>query len=570
MKIPLLLLSLAVISGMIVFKTNANNSKPDTYSNRNIIYCAPSFDPAAMNDGNAPLLEGFGEWKYPVTTKNGKAAQYFNQGLALMYGFNHSEAGRSFKTALRYDSTMAMAYWGIAMVLGPNYNAALDPSQLSDINDAVDKAILYSRTAAEHELVLINAIAKRFPRAEEKMMTSYYANYAAAMREAHLRFPADIEIATLYADALMNLHPWDLWAKDGSARPWTGEIISLLESTLKKKPDHPGAIHYYIHATEASGEPGKATPYADRLGDLMPAAGHLVHMPSHTYIRTGEYHKGVVVNEQAAEADSSYIAQCKVQGVYPLVYYPHNLHFLAACAFLEGNSKKAMDAAWAISRKSNRAFMHQFGAIQHYSIIPYFMLVQLGKWDEIMRLEDPSDSLLYPNAIWHYARGMAFAATGYYTKAKEELNSVNAIATNEALQNVTIWDINKVTDIVHIASHSLEGEIHGRSGRLDEAIASLIKAVEIEDALSYQEPPDWFFSIRLSLGHWLVEAKRFTEAENVYREDLVTFPENGWALRGLYNSLKGQNKIEEAEQVNTRFVKAWQWADVKLHSSRVM
>lgn len=570
MKIALLFFSAAIAGGVYLLQERNDEPPVSPYANRNIVYCSPSFDPSVMNKGDAPLLEGFGKWNYPVSTKSEMAAKYFNQGLALMYGFNHGEAGRSFKTALKHDSTLAMAWWGIAMVLGPNYNAALDPTQLVDINDAVDHAVQYSSLAAPHEQALIKAIAKRFPRSEVKEMKPYYESYAAAMNEAHTQFPDDAEIATLYADALMNMHPWDLWLKDGTAQPWTSDILSELESTLKKYPEHPGAIHYYIHATEASKNPGRATVYADKLADLMPAAGHIVHMPSHVYLRTGEYHKGVLINEIAADADSSYIAQCKVQGAYPLVYYPHNIHFLAACAFLEGNSRKAMDAAWAIARKSNRDFMHQFGAIQHYSIIPYYMLVQLGRWNEIMTLPEPSDSLLYPKAIWHYARGMAYAAKGSTDKAKAALEAINTIAANEEVQKVTIWEMNKVIDLIHIASYTLEGEILAKNKQYDQAITSLKKAVEMEDALMYQEPPDWFFSVRLSLGHWLVEAKRFAEAEQVYRDDLLTFPANGWALKGLHNSLKGQAKNAEASAVAAEFTKAWKWADVRLKSSRVL
>jgi tetratricopeptide (TPR) repeat protein len=565
MRIAIVLIVLAMINGVSYRKENFSNNN----HRRSVIYCSPSFDPTAMQDANAPLLDGFGKWDYPVTTKSDKAAIFFNQGLALMYGFNHGEAGRSFKTALRYDSTFAMAWWGIAMVLGPNYNAALNPTQLTDINAAINKAVEYSTNISGNEKALINALAKRFPKEEVKDMSPYYEQYAAAMKKAHEDFPNDAEISTLYADALMNMHPWDLWLKDGAAQPWTPAIVSTLEEALKANPDHPGAIHYYIHATEASRNAARATPYADKLAALMPAAGHIVHMPSHIYIRTGEYHKGVLLNEQASEADSTYIAQCKVQGAYPLLYYPHNIHFLAACAFLEGNSKKAMDAAWMIARKANPDFMHQFGGIQHFAIIPYYMLVQLGRWKEILQLPAPADSMLYANAIWHYARGMAFAGTKDLANANKELKAIELITQDESLKKITIWEMNNAFDLVQIARHTLQGEIHGRSGQFNQAITSLKKAVAIEDGLMYQEPPDWFFSVRLTLGHWLLKAGQSREAEKIYREDLVTFPNNGWALKGLSNSLKAQHKIEDAKQTDEAFTKAWQWADIKLESSRI-
>ncbi len=566
MRIAILLLILGLINEVTISHQKVEERNEQR---RSIVYCSPSFDPTAMQDANAPLLEGIGNWNYPVTTKSDKAAIFFNQGLALLYGFNHGEAGRSFKTALRHDSTFAMAYWGIAMILGPNYNAALNPTQLSDINAAINKALEYSTNISSNEKALISALSKRFPKEEVKDMSPYYEQYASAMKKAHEDFPDDTEISTLYADALMNMHPWDLWLKDGTEQPWTPAIISTLEHTLKANPEHPGAIHYYIHATEASRNAARATPYADKLAALMPAAGHIVHMPSHIYIRTGEYHKGVLLNEQASEADSTYIAQCKVQGAYPLLYYPHNIHFLAACAFLEGNSKKAMDAAWMIARKANADFMHQFGGIQHFAIIPYYMLVQLGRWNEILQLPAPADSLLYANAIWHYARGMAFAGTKDLAKAKHELKAMDVITQNTSLKKITIWEMNNAFDLVQIARHTLQGEIYGRSGQFNQAITSLKKAVAIEDGLMYQEPPDWFFSIRLTLGYWLVKARQFREAEKIYRQDLITFPANGWALKGLCNSLKAQNKLEEAKQTDDAFNKAWQWADIKLEYSRI-
>ncbi|MBO9657457.1 MAG: hypothetical protein J7527_01395 [Chitinophagaceae bacterium] len=569
MRFAILLLVLGLINGITPSHQKKNIISKRSEQRRSIVYCSPSFDPTAMQDANAPLLDGIGKWNYPVTTKSEKAAIFFNQGLALMYGFNHGEAGRSFKTALRYDSTFAMAYWGIAMVLGPNYNAALNPTQLSDINAAINKAVEYSTNISGNEKALVNALSKRFPKEEVKDMSPYYEQYATAMKQAHEDFPNDAEISTLYADALMNMHPWDLWLKDGTAQPWTPGIISTLELALKANPDHPGAIHYYIHATEASRDAARATPYADKLAALMPAAGHIVHMPSHIYIRTGEYHKGVLLNEQASEADSTYIAQCKVQGAYPLLYYPHNIHFLAACAFLEGNSKKAMDAAWMIARKANTDFMHQFGGIQHFAIIPYYMLVQLGRWNEILQLPAPADSMLYANAIWHYARGMAFAGTKDPANAQRELEAIDKIGNDASLKKITIWEMNNAYDLVQIARNTLQGEIYGRSGKLSQAITSLKKAVAIEDRLMYQEPPDWFFSIRLTLGYWLLKTRQFREAEKVYREDLVTFPENGWALKGLSNSLKAQNKLREAKQTDDAFTKAWQWADITLESSRI-
>jgi hypothetical protein len=532
------------------------------------IYCAPSFDPAKMNEGNAPILPGLGNLHYAVSTKSKKAQQFFNQGLTLLYAFNHGEAGRSFKAALKHDSTLAMAYWGLGMVLGPNYNAPLNPVSLEDINAAMDNAIRYSSNASEREKLLVNALSKRFPREPAKDMTPYNAAYAAAMREAHIRFPEDADIMALYGDALMNEHPWNLWLKDGSPQPWTAEIISVLEKGLAKFPKHPGLNHSYMHAVEASADPSKGLRSAALLTNMLPGAGHLVHMPAHIYIRTGHYHKGVQVTEMASVADSTYIAQCKVQGAYPLLYYPHNIHFLAACAFFEGNSKKALEAAWSVSGKTDKSLLAENVSIQHYYIIPFYVMVQLGKWDDILHLPEPGSSMKYPLAIWHYARGMAMAAKGNLPAAEVESKALQAIAADESLKSQLIWDINSSFDLVNIAAHTLAGELAMHKESYEAAIEEYRKAVVIEDKLMYQEPPDWFFSVRHSLGNVLVRSKRFEEAEKVYLEDLKIYKENGWSLMGLYNSLQGQNKNEAAAAVKKRFEEAWKYADFSINSSR--
>lgn len=562
------ILALLSITGLYVATyTLKPDMKKVGREERPSVYCAPSFDPSKIN-GDAPLLKGLGNIDYSVTTSSPLARRYFNQGLALTYGFNHGEAARSFNTAIKLDPEFAMAYWGLAMVLGPNYNAALNPTSLSTINEAVANAVRYSENVLPNEKALIEAMAQRFPSVEVKDITPFYEAYALAMKKAHEQFPGDMDIATLYADALMNLHPWNLWLKDGTAQPWTGEIITLLEKILKHSPEHPGAIHYYIHAIEASKQAYKALPYADRLRNAMPAAGHMVHMPSHIYIRTGEYHKGVLVNEQASAGDSTYIAQCKAQGFYPLLLYPHNIHFLAACAFFEGNSKKALDAAWMVSRKADRNYLASNITVQHYYSIPYYIMVHMGKWDDILQLLHPGEELKYPSAIWHYARGMAAAAKGDLKRAETELSAVKQFAKDESLKSMLIWDMNSAHDLVNIAAFTLEGEILGYEKQYDEAITFFTRAIAIEDKLAYTEPPDWFFSGRHTLGHWLVQSGKFEAAEKIYREDLETFKENGWALAGLYNSLRGQNRNAEAMEVKKRFDKAWSHADIMITSSR--
>lgn len=533
------------------------------------VYCAPVVDTAQMNKGHAPLFSGIGKLHFPVSTGNTLVQQYFNQGLTLMYAFNHGEAARSFKTALSIDSTCAMLHWGIVMALGPNYNAGLDPGSLATINASLRLAMQYSKNAGEKERGLIAAVAKRYPQEPPADMAPFNAAYAAAMKQLHERFPDDQEIAVLYAEALMNEHPWNLWHRDGSPQPWTHEILVALERILQKWPEHPAAIHYYIHATEASGDPEKALPYADKLADLMPAAGHLVHMPSHTYIRTGDYHKGVLVNERASLADSMYISQCKREGSYPMLLYPHNIHFLAACAFLEGNSEKAMTNAWRVAATADKRYLADVITLQHYFSIPYYVLVHLAQWEKILRIPEPGESLMYPRSVWHYARGMAFAATGKQELAEQELKKLKKLATDPSMKKMLIWDMNSAADLSGIASLVLEAELLARRGDFAAADALLVKAIAIEDQLAYQEPPDWFFSVRLTRGHWLLKAGNHPLAEKVFTDDLGTFPENGWALMGLYKSLEGQGKTPEATTVKKRFDKAWQWADIAINSSRV-
>ena len=568
-----MLLSALFIAGVLTSHQSKTIDEPAVdrtgYKTSAPVFCAPSFDPDKMNANNAPIFKGLGNLKYAITTKSAKAQQYFNQGLTLIYAFNHGEAGRSFKAAINADPACAMAYWGLGMVLGPNYNAALNPVSLDDINDAMDKAILYSENASPKEKALIKALSRRFPRKPVEDMTPFNAAYAAAMKEAYHAFPNDPEIGALYADALMNEHPWNLFLKDGTPQPWTAEILKVLERQLKKFPDHAGTNHSYLHAVEASAEAGKGLPSAHKLESLLPAAGHLVHMPAHIYIRTGHYHRGVMTTEKAESADSNYVIQCKAQGAYPLLYYPHNIHFLAACAFFEGNSAKAIKAAWRVSDKADRRYLHENITVQHYYSIPYYVMVHLGKWDDILALPKPGSSLKYPLAVWHYARGMAFVAKGDLKQAAVQLAAIKPITEDEELKTKLIWDMNSASDVAQIGLTILGAEIAAKQGKFDQSVALLREAVAIETKFAYQEPPDWFFSVRHSLGHVLVKAGRFAEAEQVYKEDLRTYPENGWALMGLYNSLAGQQKIAEAHSVKKRFDVAWQYADIRINSSRI-
>lgn len=520
----------------------------------------------------APLFDGLGDLHFPISTKSEYSQKFFNQGLTLSYAFNHVESKRSFVEAARLDSTCAMAYWGWALVLGTNINAAMSMADLAEINAVLDKANKYAKGTTEKEQGLISALTVRYPKDSVGDLSEYHAAYAHAMRTLHQKFPDDVEISTMLAEALMDEHPWDYWLKDGTPQPWTPEIVSLLETTLKSAPKHPGANHFYIHITEASKTPEKAMASADLLRDLLPTAGHLTHMPSHTYIRTGRYHDGVIANEKATLADSAYISQCKAQGVYPLAYYPHNDHFLTACAFLSGESRKSIAGAYATQRHTQHEYLREagFGTLQHYSVIPLYVLVGFARWDDILNYTPPDSDLVYPNTIYHYAMGMAYSGKGDVAKANAQLVILKKYAALDTLKLVTIWEINTCYDLAQIALHTLTADIATKAKNYNKAIGELQSAIAIEDALIYNEPPDWFFSVRLHLGDVLLKAGKYPEAQKIYEEDLENYPENGWALIGLHQALTAQQKNVEAEAVKKRFDAAWQFADFEIKSSRVM
>jgi tetratricopeptide (TPR) repeat protein len=529
---------------------------------------APPAQRAAEPSVKAPLFNDLGSFHRRVGTKSKQAQRYFDQGLTLAYGFNHRESGRSFREAARLDAGCGMCWWGAALVLGPNYNAPMSADDVRDAWDFVQKASEAAKKAAPVERALIGALSKRYaaePPADRRPLDEAYA---AAMREVVRQFPDDLDAAALFAESLMNLHPWDLYAHDGSAKPWTPEIVGILEKVLARNPDHIGAIHFYIHATEASNEPQRAEKHADRLGKLVPGAGHLVHMPSHTYIRIGRYRDAMRANEQATKADESYISQCRAQGLYPLAYVPHNWHFLWASASLAGNSAAAIRAALETDSKVHHEMMAEMGSLQHYSLIPLFAYVRFGRWDPILAAPAPADDLPYRVGVWHYVRGLAFARTGRVEEAAQELSGLKNALLRPDLESVTIWDINSAEKVLAIAEEALAGEINASRGRYDRAIRQLRRAVRLEDALQYQEPSDWHFPARHSLGAVLLEAGRPAEAEEVYREDLRRNPENGWSLFGLAKSLEAQGKMQETAEAQARFRKAWAHADVTLTASR--
>jgi tetratricopeptide (TPR) repeat protein len=511
----------------------------------------------------APLYEGLSAYNYAISTKNPLAQRYFNQGLLLAYGFNHAEAARSFQEAANLDPNCAMCYWGLSLVQGPNINASMDKDAVSPAWSALQTAIRLSKSATPREQALIQALAKRYtpqPPSDRKPLDLAYAN---AMRQVMQQYPENLDAATLFVEALMDTMPWDYWQENGQPKLESREIFQVLEAVLKKNPNHPGANHLYIHAVEKE-RPELGLPAADRLMTLFPNAGHLVHMPSHIYIRTGRYHDAVLSNQKGIKADDAYLSQTKAQGIYPLAYKPHNHHFLWFAALLTGQSKIALEAANQTAKVDPKLLGEGelAGALQHYSVIPLFTLVRFGQWDKI--LATPTLNHPYPKGIWHYARGMAFLGKGQTTQAAQELKQLQTIAASPALKELKIWGFNSTASVLDIANQVLSGELALQGRRYEPAIAHFKKAVQLEDALVYTEPPDWYQPTRQALAKGLLKAGKPQEAEQVYREDLKIYPDNGWSLYGLAQSLQTQGKTQEARSILARFQTAWKHADVLL------
>lgn len=570
----ILLIFITVLTFMIGGCKNASKQSSESVGvNQFICNFVPTDAEWYKTDNKAPLFEGLDVVNFPISTDNQLVQKYFNQGLVLAYGFNHAEAARSFHYASKLDPNCAMAFWGYAYVLGPNYNAGMEDDNYERAYEAIQKAIALSKNnTTSKELALINALSKRYVKEPVDDRKELDEAYAKAMGEVFKVFPDDADIGTLYVESLMNLHPWDLFDKQGRAKEWTPEIIATLEMVLKINPRHCGAHHFYIHAVEASAEPEKGLQSA-RLFDegLVPGAGHLVHMPSHIYIRTGDYHKGTMSNIQAIKKDSAYVSVCNAQGAYPLAYYPHNYHFMAATATLEGNSEWAIKAARETAEHANRQLMKEPGwaTLQHYYTIPYNVNVKFGKWKEILAMKNQDTILQYPKAVRHYARGMAYLGLNDLTNSREELRSLERYAEDESLKELTIWEINSVYDLLQIAQRVLKAEIMASEGSFDQSIALLKEAVEIEDKLNYNEPPDWFFSVRHHLGAIQNEAGQYEDAIATFEEDLKRLPKNGWAHHGMklaYTKLNDTGKLKDMDQ---KLAHSWATADIKLSNSRI-
>lgn len=533
-------------------------------------HCAPektTDDDWYSSGKKAPKFEGLDGIDFRITTKNPEAQQYFNQGMMLAYGFNHAEAARSFYEAIRLDSTCAMCYWGYAYVLGPNYNAGMEPGNFERAYASVKKAESLKANVTPLEKELIHAMVQRYAENPPEDRSPLDLSYSNAMKKVYEKYPDVADVGVLYAESLMDLHPWDLYEKKTKEpKAWTPEIVKVLENLIEMDPDHPGAHHFYIHAIEASATPERGLASARLLETLVPGAGHLVHMPSHIYINTGDYHLGTLSNKSAVRVDGEYVTACHAQGSYPLALFPHNYHFLAATATLEGNSADAWMAAKKIREKTSEDIMLEpdWGTLQHYHSIPFYIAVKFAMWDTILALPVPAEELIYPRAVSHYARGMALLGKQDVAGSEKELAALRKLAADSMLHSITIWEINTTHDLMQIAVNVLAGEISAQKKQYDEAVRLLNAAIAIEDMLNYNEPPDWFFSVRHNLGKALLKSGRFAEAEIVYKEDLLTWKKNGWALYGLHKALLKQGKTGEAVEVLQQFDNAWQYADYKL------
>jgi tetratricopeptide (TPR) repeat protein len=539
--------------------------------------CAPGQEDtsALVARAGAPLFDGMGDYHREITASDPGAQRYFDQGMVLAFGFNHAESIRSFRAAQRLDPNCAMCFWGEALATGPNINvtakgkAIMSPEDQVAAYAALQKAVELEPGASEIERDMIDALAARYAAEPVEDRDPLDRAYAAAMGELTAKYPADDDIAAIFAEAWMNTMPWNYWSDGDTPRPETVPVIAALESIIARNPRHPLALHLYIHAVEASSNPGRAEAAADTLLNLVPGSGHLVHMPAHLYWRIGRYHDASEANVLAAAVDENYIAQCNAQGFYPALYYPHNIHFLWAAASMEGRSAIAIEAARKVAANVRLEQIEQFPTVEFFHTIPLLALVQFGRWDEVVSEPAPRGDLAYSNAIWHYARGVAFANGGNLDAARAEQAALEPLKANDKIMFLDGNDY-PASALLAIADELLHGEIAMAADDLDTAITHFGNAVAGQDALPYTEPPFWYYPTRQSLGIALLRAGRAAEAEQVYLRDLEDHPHNGWSTYGLVQSLEAQGRNDEAAMHRDHFEAMWSLADVELPASRIL
>lgn len=522
----------------------------------------------------APLFSGMSDYSMEITTPEPGAQRYFSQGMVLAFAFNHAESVRSFRAAQKLDPSCAMCFWGEALATGPNINVTSNGKAVMSAADrkaayaAAQKALTLMAGVTELEQDYILAQATRFNGDANTDRVPLDIAYADAMEAVSEKYPDNYDAASLFAEALMNTMPWNYWADDGNPRPDTVKVISKLEIVLEQQPDHPLALHLYIHAVEASSAPGRAEPAADMLADLVPGAGHLVHMPAHIYWRVGRYNDASEANIRAADVDEEYIAQCNAQGFYPALYYPHNIHFLWAASTMEGRSELSIESAIRVAKNVSLEQIKQFPTVEFFQTMPLLSYVRFGKWNEIMATEQPPEDLAYSTGIWHYARGMALSQTGRLDQAVAEQEMIKPLADSISVRFLDERDY-PASLLLSIADELLMGEIALATEQYPVAIGHFENAVANQDTLPYTEPPFWYYPTRQSLGYALMKSGAVAEAADVYVKDLEEYPRNGWSLFGLAQALEAQGLSAEASQVRARFENVWQMADVSLNASRI-
>ena len=525
-----------------------------------VMLCAVSLSAQDHGMGSSKpvtLVTGIGDLHHSVSTTNAQAQQFFDQGLRFIYAFNHDEAARSFQKATELDPKLAMAYWGIAEAVGPNYNDPASEDRFKQAHEAIQKAVDLKSNASPSERAYIAAMALRFPADPKSDLRKAAEQYHDAMREVVKAYPDDLDAATLFAESGMDLRPWGLWHKDGTPEEGTEEIVATLESVIKRDPNHMGAVHYYIHAVEASNSPERALAGANRLAAMAPAAGHIVHMPAHVYIRTGDYVAAVKTNQDAAAVDRAYIKSSGAQGIYPMMYYSHNLHFIAMCSAMNGNYTEAIKAADMLAAHVGPA-VKAMPPLEGFMTIPMAVNVRFHKWDAILASKAPDPEMKTATVFWHFARGMAFAAKGKTSDAEAEHKIVSDAEKATPDDVILAMPINnKAKDIMKIAEDVLGAQIALSKKDNAAAVSLLREAVAVQDTLKYGEPPDWFFPVRESLGGVLLMSGDNKGAEHVFREDLEKNPRNPRSLFGLHQALKAQDRTYDAGFVEKQFQNSW-------------
>ena len=499
----------------------------------------------------APRLQNLGRYVFPVTTSDERAQLFINQGVNLAFAFNHAEAARAFAEAARLDPNAAMAFWGHALVLGPNINAPMSADDEPKAFELAQKAVSLKGKVSPREQMYIDAVAARYTGKADDRVKADKA-YVAAMERLIAEYPDDLDAQVLYAEALMDLMPWSYWTRDGRPHDGTRHIIASLERVLARNQNHPGALHLWIHLWESTDTPERAEAEADRLLPLMPGAGHIVHMPAHIYQRVGRHEDVVRVNQLAAKADEDYIAQCKAQGLYPLAYYPHNLHFIWMGATARGDKVTALDAARKLAAQVPRPALASVPILQGFLVVPYWAMVRFEQWDTILADNGPDHQTLFTRGVWHYARAMALIATNRLDDAERELGKLTELVAQPEMKKQATFSSNSGFAILRIAPEVVAGEIAAKRRNWDLAVLHLERAVRFEDALVYTEPHDWHAPARQNLAAVLVAAGRADEAETVYWEDLKRNAENVWSLTGLVGALKAQGKAAEASLIEER------------------